>query len=166
MPRVGSKQSKHSKTGGQPAADGQLLLVAAGEPAGLALRPGVDGSRSMASATRAFSSATSPNHRPIRLYRGAARFSLTGRLGKQRLEPVAGDEHHSPPDGVVRGPGRQRLAAHQDLARVGAAVAGQNLEQLVLSLGLEGGDAEDLAPSKQERNVVDLVAGRGRVPRA
>ena len=53
----------------------------------------------------------------------------------------------------------------QELAAVGAARAGEDVEQLVLALALEGGDAEDLAGPQVEGDVLELgrrPAARGR----
>ena len=54
---------------------------------------------------------------------------------------------------------RDRLAVDLELAAVGTLRAGEDVEQLVLALALEGDDAEHLARPHLERHVVDL-AGR------
>ena len=47
-----------------------------------------------------------------------------------------------------------RLSAHHDLAGLGSAHAGQAVEQLLLALALQRGDAEHLAETKSEGDVV------------
>src|SRR5215216_4078242 len=140
------EQQQGAEPGGQPAADGQLLLVAAGQTAGLGGGPGVD---------------RQPGHRlgdlapfPAGVDRHPAAYPVEqgdgdvlpdGPLRQQGHEPVAGHQHHPTTDGVIRVPGPQGLAVDQDLAPGGPDVAGQDLEQPVLALALQGGHAQDLA---------------------
>ena len=58
------------------------------------------------------------------------------------------------------------LASDQDLTRVGPAISGQDLEELVLALGLESGDAEDLAGRSVRETPLTLPPGRGGGSRA
>jgi hypothetical protein len=57
----------------------------------------------------------------------------------------------------VRVPGGQPPPAGDDLAGGGRAVAGQDVEQLVLALALQPGDGQHLAPCQAEGDVLDPV---------
>ncbi len=82
-----------------------------------------------------------------------------GALHQQGLGAVRRDVDESRPDrvgGVVERHGR---AIDQELAPARPLGAGQDVEQLVLALALEGDDAEDLARVQVERHVVELRPG-------
>ena len=57
-----------------------------------------------------------------------------------------------------RMPERDGSAIDLEFAPVGSARAGEDVEQLILALALEGGDAEDLAGAQVERDVVESAA--------
>jgi hypothetical protein len=153
----GVEAEKGAETGGQPAAQDHLLLVAPREPPHLALRPGVD---------------AEPLDRPVGAFvlvggepePGACPVVERGdqvlphrALREESQQPVRWHEHHSASDGVERRPGRQGKAACFDLTAIGAAIAGEDLEEAVLPLSLEGDNTEDLPRLEGEGDAVEML---------
>ena len=83
-----------------------------------------------------------------------------GSLHQQGLGAVGRDVHEAGSDGVRRMAEGDRRAVHEQLAAARAVRAGQDVEQLVLSLALERDDAQHLAGVEVERDVVQLGARR------
>ena len=79
-------------------------------------------------------------------------------LHEQGLGAVRRHVDEAGPDGVGRMAERDRGAIDQELAPVGAARAGEHIEQLILALALERGDAEDFAGAQFERHVLESRA--------
>ena len=77
-----------------------------------------------------------------------------GPLHEQGLGAIGRHVHEAGPDGVGRMAERDGRAVDDELAAVRALRSGQDVEQLVLALALEGDDAEDLARIEVERHVV------------
>ena len=81
-------------------------------------------------------------------------FSRTERCGRRACRRSAGTS--TTPARIASYGCRafKRLARDADLAAVGADGAGERVEQLVLALALERGDAEHLAGGERERDAV------------
>ena len=76
-------------------------------------------------------------------------------LHQQRLGAVGGHVHDTGQDrvgGVAEG---HRRAIHEQLSAARTGGAGEDVEQLVLALALERGDAQDLARIEVERDVLE-----------
>ena len=151
--------------GGDPAGDGHLLLVAAGEALHLGLGAGVDlqpldgaaDGRRLAAAV----------DRPPAAEPGAERQGdvLADRaLHQQALAAVAGNEGDAGADRVGGVGELPSGAVDLDAAARGTDRAGERGEELVLALALERDDADDLAVAEVEGDVVELGADR-EVPR-
>ena len=152
------EQQHHAQTRCEPAGDRDLLLVAAGQASHLRRGACVDGQP----ADRLVD--TCPL-RP-RVDRAPAGDAVEQRggdvladraLGEQRMEPVGGHEHDALADHVERMAGRDHLAVDRQLAALGAAVAGEDVEEVLLALALERHDAEHLARCHGEADVLELA---------
>jgi hypothetical protein len=140
------EQQQGPEPGGQPAADGQLLLVAAGQAPGLGGGAGVDRQPvDRLGHLAAFAAGVDRPPAPDPVEQGDGDVLPDGPLGQQGHEPVARHQDDPAADGVIGVAGRHRLAVDQDLAPGGPHVPGEDLEQPVLALPLEGGQAQDLA---------------------
>ena len=141
---------------GDPPRDRHLLLVAAREPAHLALGPGVDLER-VDRAIDLLLLVTEVDQAPATdAGRERERDVLAdGPLHEQRHGPVGGDVHEAGPDGVGRVVERDGRAVHEQLAAGRALRARQDVEELVLALALEGDHAEHLARVEVERGIVE-----------
>ena len=78
-----------------------------------------------------------------------------GTLHEEGLGAVCRHVHEAGLDGVGRMPERDRHIVDKELAAVGAARAGEHIEQLILALAFEGGDTEDLAGPQVEGDVLE-----------
>ncbi len=77
-------------------------------------------------------------------------------LHEERFGAIGGDVDDAGADRIGRVPERDLLAVDVELATGGPFRAGEDVEQLVLALALEGNDAEHLAGPHLERHVVEL----------
>ena len=77
-------------------------------------------------------------------------------LHQEGLCAVGGNVDQAGPDGIRRVVERHGRAVDEQLAGARALRAGQDVEQLVLALALQGHDTEHLALVEVERYVVEL----------
>ena len=75
------------------------------------------------------------------------------------MQAVGGHEHDAAADDVEGMSGAHRAAVDDEFAAVRLEVAGEDLEQRLLALALEGGEAEHLAGGDGEADVVELATG-------
>ena len=73
------------------------------------------------------------------------------------MQPVGGHEHHPAADDVEGMSGTHRPAVDDEFAVVRLEVPGEDLEQRLLALALEGGKAEHLARGDGEADVLELA---------
>ena len=75
------------------------------------------------------------------------------------MEAIGGHEHDAATDHVERVAGVHGSPVDDQLAVIGLAVAGEELEQRLLALTLEGGESEHFARMDGQADVVKLSAG-------
>ena len=145
---------------GDPARDRHFLLVAARQPADLALGPRVDlqsldGADNPAPLFSAVDDAPAAQSGQERQGDVLADRSLH----EKRLGPVGGDVDDPLADRVGRVAERDRDAVDEQLPAARARGAGEGVEELVLALPLEGDDAQNLARVEVEREILEPCAG-------
>src|ERR1019366_8059585 len=134
-----------------------LLLVAAGELADLALSTGVDLERRDRAVHQAVlfagvDQAPAPDAGDER----QADVLADGALHQQGLGAIGRDVDETRPDGVGRMVERDGRPIHEQLAPAWVPRAGQDVEELVLALALQGHDTEHFAWVEVERHVLQL----------
>ena len=77
-------------------------------------------------------------------------------LHEEGLRTIGRHVHKARPDGVGRMSERGRFAVNEDLAGRGTRGPGEDVEQLVLALPLQGDDPEHLARKEVERDIVQI----------
>ena len=160
---VEAEQRLHAA--GDPAGDGHLLLVAAGEAAHLTLGARVDLEpldalvHHLLLATHADGA---PASRPGQVGQGDV--LAHGALRQQGLHAVAGHVHESLGDGICRVAEAHLLPVHEDAAAGRPTRTGEDAEELVLALPLQPHEAQDLARVQGERDTGQLVPDR-QVPK-
>ena len=159
MPRVGSNSSITRSPPASQRAIVTFCWLPPGQAAHLARRPGVDrqpGDRLVDAAAFLGGPDRAPLGDAVEQWEGDV---LADRaLRQQGVQAVGGHEHDAAADDVERVPGTHRPTVDDELAAVGLAVAGEDLEQRLLALAFEGGEAEHLARGDGEADVVELAA--------
>ncbi len=147
------------KAGGNPACDHHLLLVAATQPAEFGAGAGVD-LQALDGGGHAVALACGANEAPIPGVANERQGDVFAdrALRQEGLKPIRRDQHEARRDRVSGVLQLQLSTASHDLAAVMAAYPRDTVEQFLLPLTLERGDAENLSRPKAEGDMLEHMA--------